>query len=792
MHEIMFKGCRHEPLADYLKALGIMRILSEQKDQSVKGYWRDGVFFITSPFDEESILDFFVDVYMPTPVVAPWNGGSGFFPGDATSGIEAIEQSVQDRFAAYRNTITTIRNWPEMPRSFKYVADIVDTITNEAYLLKPGKTRSTYEKLLHEEALGREKASEVLGINNLINTQLDEYEHLTDSFKGSQQKPLAQWWKAVRKLRTKCVSLERGGNKEAILEACRTRLPDECLSWIDVVFLFLPDGKPKFNPLLGTGANEGRLDFSNNFMQRITELLIKGNRANTRLMLESSLTGKPVCGLIEASIGQYNPGRAGGYNQGIEIETKNFKINPWDFILLFEGSIALAGNVARRYTCDSRGFESLPFTVRPSYAGFSSTAWGEKCRAEIWMPVWSKPTTYSELRYLVSEGRCSLGRKQAVSGLDFSRALGTLGVDRGIRNFVRYLFLERRGTNYVALPAGFLPVKHRPALHLLEELDPMVKRMDVFIRGFKNIPAAFALVRRQIDAAIYQLCQNPNPKRFSDLIQVLGKMERLIAQRDRSKKPALSIPLGGLSPRWIKESDDGSIEIRLAGAIASLQASKDVGPIRSNLSGVDAHMPWKWAQGHGQQHWHGKSLVERLSKVFLHRMMDAERYNCPMPLRGLLSLSSKDIVSFLYGETRDQKIEDLLWGLTLVDWRKDGLEDIRSQWSKSILDDPIPRCWSVLKILHSCDSIHGISLRIDPRISMLLDAGRPSEAIQVAKHRLRMKNLIPLPIKSDEQIDPHRQLAALIIPTNDQWLLESLVLKKIKNTTKGGINAWES
>ena len=44
------------------------------------------------------------------------------------------------------------------------------------------------------------------------------------------------------------------------------------MPWLDVCFVLGEDG-PSFFPLLGTGGNDGRLDFTNNFMQRLADVI---------------------------------------------------------------------------------------------------------------------------------------------------------------------------------------------------------------------------------------------------------------------------------------------------------------------------------------------------------------------------------------------------------------------------------------------------------------------------------------------------------------------------------------
>ena len=102
MPDIALHGCTSRPLAAYLKALGILRITGEQLDKRACGFWRNGLFVLSSDVDRQKLCDFFLTAYIPTPVVTPWNGGSGFYPGDNREGIDFIAGSENPRLAAYR------------------------------------------------------------------------------------------------------------------------------------------------------------------------------------------------------------------------------------------------------------------------------------------------------------------------------------------------------------------------------------------------------------------------------------------------------------------------------------------------------------------------------------------------------------------------------------------------------------------------------------------------------------------------------------------------------------------
>ena len=776
MHRHIFTGCRPKPLSSYLKAIAILRILSEQKDAQAKGSWDGEVFVLLTDLDGDALDAFFCDEYEPTPIIAPWNGGSGFYLGDSTEGIDAIVGSKLKRFEMYREIICQVREWKEMPR-FETVEDLKRTLRGAIEEGRPGKKRDEIEILL-KEILARVPEPRVLGKTDPDSIQLARIEGFSRE-DPEYQDQWKTWWTILKKARTKCNEIKRGILKDAILPLCRARLPEPVLEWVDAVYTLQSDNTPSFNPVLGTGGNEGRLELSNTFMQRSAELFIHGDPKRTRELFHSSVFETIVTGLTSAKIGQYDPGRAGGYNQGMEVETKDFKINPWDYILAMEGALVLAGAAVRRYSTEDRSKFAAPFTVWFSPVGFSSSAYNETGRFEIWLPLWGNPAKYSEIRYLFGEGRSVLGRRIAKTGIEFSRAVGTLGVDRGIDTFERYVFLERRGKSYAAVPAGSASVGYKPGIELLDEFDSCASQIWQFLRGFENVPFSFQGAKQRIDEAMFKYCQRPDPFSFCDLVRAIGSLEKTLALRDRAKKPER--PLFGLSPRWITCSDDGSIEVRIAAALASIRGTGEIGPIRTTLAGVDPFSPWRWSDSQRESRWFGNSLAERLSGVLSRRLMEAERASAPrVPVEGHIPLSPHDVMAFLFGDCDDARIEELLWGFTLIDWRKSGFKKVRDGWEHPVTAWPLSRPWCLIKLLHNPEKIRGAAIRREPRIVSLLLSGRTEEACDVAIRRLRVTELHPFDIRYEKDVDPIRLLGSLLIPIKDQRELESLVLEPTK------------
>lgn len=106
-------GCRPEPLGRYLQGLGVLRLVGEQADPDAQGHWTDGAFVLTTHLDEDALITFFLDRYQPTPMISPWNRGSGLRRSGASKSAEDLiakaEASSDARFEQLRDTIRVAR-----------------------------------------------------------------------------------------------------------------------------------------------------------------------------------------------------------------------------------------------------------------------------------------------------------------------------------------------------------------------------------------------------------------------------------------------------------------------------------------------------------------------------------------------------------------------------------------------------------------------------------------------------------------------------------------------------------
>jgi len=129
VNDIDLHGCTPEPLMNYLKALGVFRLVAEQADPAATMSWHGGACRLNTTLDRDGLKDFFLNGYCPTPVVGPWGARSGFFPGSSESSArEALNRIVagaetSPRFAPFRDVIVATR---EILRANGFTAKVRD------------------------------------------------------------------------------------------------------------------------------------------------------------------------------------------------------------------------------------------------------------------------------------------------------------------------------------------------------------------------------------------------------------------------------------------------------------------------------------------------------------------------------------------------------------------------------------------------------------------------------------------------------------------------------------------
>jgi CRISPR-associated protein Csx17 len=687
-------------------------LASQAPEARVRGYWKNDVFVLETEWTRAEILDFFLNHYAPTPVIAPWNGGSGFYPKDQKSGIDAVSQSAAPRFAALRETIRTAK----------------------AVLARLG------------------------------------------------------------------ISEKSADRKAELLDACRAELPDEALNWLDCAYV-LTEGGPKYPALLGTGGNDGRLDFTNNYLQRMAEVfgLAEGEApASSPVFLRGALFGDAVPGLGGAAIGQFSPLASGGANTSSAFEGSG-NVNPWNFILMLEGAMSFAAAATKRLGSIMDGRLAFPFCVRPKSVGYGSSADAETggTRCEMWMPLWGRPASHEEIHALFAEGRVQVmgcnrqfGGLQAQDAVDFYRAIAALGIDRGVTAFQRYAFQMRNGLAYFAVALDRVPVvAHGEVQALLSPIDQWMQKL----RGKaadENAPASVKLAVRRLDEAVIALATQGASVAMG-LLETLGECDAALGNSLKWAKEQKISPLAPLSPKWLEFVGEGAsgnkTEARLAASLASLNTyfGKSKGslfmPLRGHLVPVDISN-WKdraasakWLETDSNNLvWGGGSLLDSLLAVMGRRLILAGmKGESALPQGSAVSAYLSDVAQFIDGGVDDAAMEAMLRGLCLIDWRyTPELEKARSKFLAAVVDDGLrsrvqpPLAYSLLRLCYtprrrehpeagynseapaadtSSDGGHfDAAIPLVPMIFNRAAAGDGTAALELAARRLRASGLAPV------------------------------------------------
>lgn len=669
MHEVVLAGCAPAPLAAYLKALAILRLVTEQADPGARGWWRNDAFVLKSKLDPAALREFFCGRYVPTPVIAPWNGGSGFYPKDNREALDAILGSSDSRFSRYKAAV-------ESAQSLLQRLNIGD---------KPDKD---------------------------IKAQV-------------------------------------------LLPALRSELPDDALPWLDAAVVLTSEG-PKYPPLLGTGGNDGRLDFTNNQMQRLVELLAPADeraRVTVRERLESALFGMASPSMTSVAIGQYSPSAAGGANSGFGFE-RDSATNPWDYVLLIEGAMLFAAAASKRLDAASGSGMVAPFMVSASGVGYASAAGSDPStsRHELWLPLWDRPASLRELRQLLAEGRAKVDRRNARNGVDFALAVASLGVARGVAAFQRFGFHRRNGLAYFAVPLGRLTVRASPHVDLIAPLDRWLQGAR---RGAASdtAPASIRRAFRQLDRAILDLA-NQRSGAVADVLVALGEVD---AATSRSSNHDI-LPVPPLGKEWIARVDNGSAEFVLAASLAA-------DGLRERLVRWTHTSPYAWQDRAGAAVvWTDQSLERNLLALVRRREIEAAKGLKDAVQHRQRVATLEAIGAYLRGEVDEARLEQWARGLSLIgDW------PTSADWHPharraTILD----YAFAVSRLATYRQPAPGTVLPRTPGVVARLASGDVSGAVAIATRRLRGVGLIPRATVVHEP--PARSLriaSALAFPIDD-------------------------
>jgi CRISPR-associated protein Csx17 len=600
-------GLRPEPLASYLAGLGLIRVLGQQADPAATAAWSPGGLAIQTTVTD--LTAWLADEYVPTPVVSPWNGGSGF-------GMKDKEPVVR---------IAAVRTHPS-PR------------------LEPLR--------------------EALRVADAVVAQARANGWMTED--GVKDKG-----KIVLELRNRC--------------------PDSLLPWIDAAIV-LAGEDAYFPPILGTGGNDGRLDFSTNFHQQLLEVMGTSpkDRAKSANWARDLLAGTQDEQLGGAPIGQFDPGNAGGPGSS-QFGAAGSLANPWGYILCFEGAMLFAASAARRNQ-HGAGRAAMPFTVNPSPDGSSSGAAGEESRGEVWAPVWATEFTIAEVGQLFSEARASWKGRPARQAVDFYAATRTLGVSRGIDEFTRFGLQRRNGLAFAAVPLDRVMVREKPAVKLAAQLEDWVARVSS-----SEASTSVKQALRDFRSAHLAFARDGDARRLARMLAALTTLEMAVGRSGRAREavPVRYVPQAGRFLSVLQQ--DESAELRVAVGIASCATRPLEGSsrtMRQILLPVD-HDAWRdtpLVPGLAM-----RPLTQVLADVLVWRSRTAHDEGGAVRFRGAptfrrgIPVPSGDLHALAAGALEAKQLDLLLRACLALSWR-----GVRHEWAATTPDIPV----TTLGLLH--------------------------------------------------------------------------------------------
>lgn len=760
-HLHVLKGCSPAPLAYYLKALGILRLVGEQADKDARGWWDGETFCLLTRLPREELEAFFLERYQPTPLLSPWNKGCGFFKTN-DPGLSPLEESAAPRFERFRQGIAEGRQLLDAVAQADAVIRAIKarTKTNKTFqtndqrkLLEASDTyRGCLDQLqtqLAKPDLPPDKRLEIEGAISTIRSLVRVAAKPPERAEAEALKASPGYKRLLATVERRFKSL-----KGTLIPDCRRSWRGPHAEWLSAAVVLDEAGNPDWPSLLGTGGNDGNLDFTNNFMQQLGSLFDLASEggdqsAVAKELFDNSLWMEATNKLTSSAVGQYQPGSAGGANSSTGFASGNL-INAWDFVLMMEGSLVFTSRATRRLDPNALSRASAPFAVRSHAAGFGTPGSEKAQRGEQWMPLWNQPATLHDVLAMYGEARVQLDRQTANRPVDMARAISRLGVARGISSFERYGYLERNGQSTLAVPLGRVYVRQHPRAYLIDDLASWMDRVLRQSRS-KNAPARLVHAERRLaDAVFAALTHDHSPERWQLVLEAAAEIESLQA----TGTAVGAGPIPPLRPEWVAAVNDGSPELRLALALGSAAASytrdaRPVDPIRSHWLPLErGARRFKTADkrlvSDPRVVASGRSPIRDQAAVVERRLIEAGvkgQRRSRLVAAARCGARLDDLARFLSGSLDIDKLLGLARAFMAIRWDRWA----REHWPQADSAAEAPEeSWLAVRL--TClpwRLTRDQDIPADPRIVRLLSGGEASRAIEIARSRLRSAGIRP-------------------------------------------------
>jgi CRISPR-associated protein Csx17 len=633
MEPLYLYGCRHDILGHYLKAIGLLRVLSlcaneANRDPDAEGWWDldHACFCLRSPKypTKEKLVEFFALHYRPTGVFAAWNKESGC----DSAGAKKLGVNLE---------------WLTANQLSKQVVSAEER-----------KKPANRHKLIGSEALESYRDAATASVREAMDAVVAPFvntnsEHPLFLAKGIAGR--AHLWRT---------------HWEYLLVFHKHRTGYE-------------KAAEKVRSHSGTAAQLLKLKEKVKTAEKpLAELLPFESRNGG----ESSSKGKGT---------PFFPDAIKAYNIGSGWVTENYPFNALDYVLAVEGGFAMRGSVGRTLAANSKRFAAFPFVFD---AGDELVDDGNEVKGTaraLWFPLWSRPVTFAELSSFISDAQARLPGKDARFSAEFMRALHSQGVDAGFAGWQEFRFKMMISRVPWVTTGSYVESAFREdatclnrALHPLDE-SHFLDQFEIAWKGNKAAARSPHPVRAEINAAMETAVHEATPHNCLELLATVFRACRqmAISESFRDTLPGKRahffrpLPMEDWNVLFAKFDHP---EFRIARAVASMvgllrqqdgKYSKTLPTFGSilplNLGPTGWYLATKGDRSH-QAVWSGADLCHDLAAVLERRYMDSLTDDRPA-LVSAYGAPLDDVLAFLREELDDHLIARWTEALSFIEWR---------------------------------------------------------------------------------------------------------------------------
>jgi CRISPR-associated protein Csx17 len=724
MNQIPLRGCAPEPLIHYLKALGILRLVAEQLDPRARAAWDGDTFMLETEKTKDELLQFFLDEYEPTPLIAPWNNGSGFHADKDSSGtgkkvvnLRNIKNSTNARLNLYRETISLAEELLArcMTPEIKALPSIKRSEALKPTLIPLCRNNLDDKVVKWIDAVCFLASDDALGLPPLLGSAgNDGNQEFSLTFMGALDQTIAtnNIPRSESRSQLRASILGETGAQGVVAS------PGQ----------FNPSGTGGANATSGANAHKAE-NLSNpwDYVLAVEGALLFAGAAVRRLVAGAKVNVAYPFFVRSIDVdGSVSPDEEGRGDVFLPIWSRYASLQ--EMVQLFnEGRIRLG----RKQPKDTIEF----------------------ARAVASLGVDRGITRFHRHSLLTRNGN-----------MQFASSLGSLEVPRRpklnlLQDFDDWLNQFRR----IAREKNSSKV-----------LQSLVRQINEY--SYRYCSGDEEQSREYLEALLITLGKAENQ------ISI-----RAALQKDSKSRKALACIRLTKSWFYECRKNYGaqnieSFEYELAAAIASIKGLGVVGSIRENFEPVmitEKSIRWATAMKKKEKNtasavWSLKPLEENLATILHRRSIDARSQSISHPpITGSRFASLKAVDAFLKRETDDARIEDLLGGLILINWAN--AEPFESKSETRVVPPTLSRAYVLLKLLflpagrfQPKPDAEPIIIKHEPSIIPLLRAGRIPDALDLAARRLMASGVMPLTTDFYLQEEEGVRLAsALLIPIDE-------------------------